>query len=87
MKCIFCGKQEKLTKEHVFPNWLSNLYKNNDLVINEFVGDTNLKWLSKIFQHKARVVCKDCNNGWMSDLEKSVIPIIKKNDFTKKNDD
>lgn len=84
MKCIFCGKQEKLTKEHVFPNWLSNLYENNDLVINEFVGDTNIKWLSKIFQHKARVVCRDCNNGWMSDLEKSVIPIIKKMILLKK---
>lgn len=77
-KCVFCQSKENLTLEHVFPEWLSRLYPNGLVVTNEFVGDQNKKWESTIFNHKTRVVCKICNEGWMSELEVRVIPIITK---------
>ena len=78
MKCLFCQEEKTLTLEHVLPNWLSTLYPQNTMVINEFTGGSNKIWPSKIFQHKAKVVCASCNNGWMSDLESKTEPIIKR---------
>jgi len=78
MKCVFCQQDKTLTLEHVLPNWLSNLYPKNTIVSNQFTGGTNKLWLSKIFQHKAKIVCASCNNEWMSDLEAKTQPIIRK---------
>jgi hypothetical protein len=78
MKCVFCKKEAPLTREHVLPDWLKTLYLPKTKVINKFTGVRLTKpWLSNIFQHKAKIVCKDCNSGWMSDLELKTIPIIK----------
>lgn len=77
MKCIFCQEEKVLTLEHVLPNWLSTLYPKNTMFTNQFTGGTNKLWPSKIFQHKAKIVCAGCNNGWMSDLEAKTQPIIK----------
>jgi len=77
MKCIFCKKESTLTREHVLPDWLTTLYPSETKVINEFTGVSSQKrWLSNIFQHKAKIVCADCNNGWMSILESNTKPII-----------
>ena len=76
MKCIFCQQNEKLTKEHVLPNWLCKLYPNWDIATHEFTGSKSKTWQSKIFQLQTKVVCKKCNSGWMSDLEQEVRPIL-----------
>jgi hypothetical protein len=34
-------------------------------------------WRGSELNSKAKVVCAKCNNGWMSDLESSSIPILK----------
>lgn len=78
MKCIFCKKDGVLTREYVLPDWLKGLYSEKSRVTNEFTGETNKIWHSEIFQHKVRIVCAECNNGWMSDLEKKIKPIISK---------
>ena len=69
--CAFCSASDKpLTREHVYPNWLSTYFKKGLLVVNEVTGDGKSRsWNEPIFQHKAKVVCADCNNGWMSRLE------------------
>ena len=76
MPCLFCKEERPLTREHVLPNWLSELYPNETLVINKFVGGSNQEWSSKIFQHKLRGVCETCNGGWMAKLEAEVKPIF-----------
>lgn len=78
MKCLFCQKERKLTLEHVLPNWLSTLYPKDTKIINQFTGSSNQVWPSKIFQHKAKIVCAECNNGWMANLEAKTKPIIEK---------
>lgn len=86
-KCIFCGKGN-LSKEHFWPEWTSSLlpsYPANQHVerLQIITRVTKLKgpplvrtkpgnaWTKKI-----RVVCKACNNGWMSVLETAVRPIL-----------
>lgn len=72
-QCLFCQKTS-LTKEHVFPKWLREHYP-NETVINEFTS-TKKQWITQPFDHQAKVVCKDCNEGWMSELEVKFRPIF-----------
>lgn len=71
-KCIFC-KGTDLSKEHIFAQWL---LKELQITNNEFTMTHG-----NIFGHSIStrthtysnlvngLVCKDCNNGWMSQLE------------------
>jgi hypothetical protein len=77
-KCSFCQREVKLTREHVFPDWLTSLFPQEVMVTNQFTGSKNQEWLTRIFQHKAKIVCADCNGGWMCQLEKDVKPILTK---------
>lgn len=76
MKCVFCKRDLPLTKEHVLPDWLANIYPRNIVVTNELVGENSRTWPSKIFQHKLKSVCSECNGGWMSELEIKMKPIF-----------
>lgn len=76
--CVFCHSSSKMSREHVLPNWLCDLYPNETMITNQFVGKSQKTWPSKIFQHKAKVVCEPCNNGWMSKLEGEAKPILTK---------
>jgi hypothetical protein len=75
-KCVFCGRGS-LTREHVFPDWISSLYGKKP-GWNEFSHNNEVvrKFPEKLFQHKAKVVCENCNSGWMSDLEDKVRPFL-----------
>lgn len=81
--CIFCGSDKELTREHVFPDWLSSLFDKKIKGINEVRGkDIARKWQSSLFQNKMKAVCKACNNGWMSDIESDVKGVLTKLAFT-----
>lgn len=77
MKCLFCNKEKTLTAEHVFPDWMKEIIPEDQYIINQITGLNEKKWQSKPFEHTAKIVCADCNNGWMSDLEADAKPIIK----------
>lgn len=76
--CIFCHREGKrLTREHVYPDWLSKLFDPKIVGINEVSGDSvNRVWQGAVFQHKLKLVCAECNNGWMSDIEGSVKDLL-----------
>jgi hypothetical protein len=81
--CIFCGSAEKLSREHVWADWL-----------REFLprpGTRNFHWTSHFGRppapaklHRAgdahsqrlQVVCGRCNSGWMSQLQTDARPIL-----------
>ncbi len=81
--CIFCD-QTSLTLEHVWPDWISkNLYgppKKDRFTATRFDGPnrtpTGKSFKSSELNHKARLVCADCNNGWMSDVESHAKPVL-----------
>lgn len=89
--CIFCEKSN-LTKEHLFPDWLQKFIPRTDkhvrhLVRRTFRDEATGKENSIISRGKLhrpgdamsqtlRVVCADCNNGWMSRLQILAKPIV-----------
>lgn len=76
--CIFCSREgQKLTLEHAYPHWLSGLFSKPLKATNEVSGgNVNRVWQGRVFQHKVKLVCGDCNNGWMSALEGEAKPLL-----------
>ncbi len=81
--CIFCGGS-RLSREHIWPDWLRN-YVPRDMtshtqghaVIGKLGTTTKAKTLSgDPRSRRLRVVCESCNNGWMSQLQERIKPIL-----------
>ena len=81
--CIFCGKTG-VTKEHVWPAWLMPYLPSgavNHESLNEIRHRTHVE--QEIKKHsgsphsgRLRIVCGECNNGWMSRLQNETKPIL-----------
>lgn len=75
--CIFCGTPD-LTEEHIFPRWLAGILT-PDVVGSDITsertrhstdGIETMRWpAADVASYAIRVVCAECNNGWMSDIE------------------
>lgn len=70
--CAFCRTTGKLTKEHIFGDWLTRIGLDMDPVAHS-AGPLNRIGRrlgeSPPFRRTVRDVCAACNNGWMSQLE------------------
>src|SRR5215469_6213936 len=81
--CIFCGKKP-LTKEHVWPKWLRPYvphdlknFETADAAIEIDSVSPKFKKIDGDPRNRAvRVVCAECNNGWMSQLQEAVKPLL-----------
>jgi hypothetical protein len=77
--CVFCGATSNLTREHVLPDWLTEI--GLDLASSEHqFGRLNRvprQWSSRPFTTKVKMVCATCNNGWLSVLEGAAKPVLK----------
>jgi hypothetical protein len=85
-RCIFCGVVGRLTKEHIWANWLK-AYIPKDMV-NYQAGTVTVDGLGRPLlergktvagdPHSLRVkcVCEACNNGWMSRLQERAKPVV-----------
>jgi hypothetical protein len=61
-KCAYCGQSGK-SKEHIFPTWLLKKTPGYDLKFSR---------RKQKFHHNENLVydvCRDCNNGPLSNLE------------------
>lgn len=85
--CIFCGNKGSISKEHFWPDWLGQYFTKspNDGNISELHAAKGLQpkklqfrkgRQGSVLTKKIRVVCKSCNNGWMSALEEKAKPIL-----------
>ncbi|MBG1270298.1 hypothetical protein [Nostoc sp. WHI] len=86
-KCIFCGSTD-VSKEHIFPKWLKPFFDKSifDSTLHISANDTEdlLDFLrSGVEGHKesshgytTQMVCKQCNNTWMSNLENKAKSIL-----------
>lgn len=78
--CIFCLSRRDLTGEHAFPVWLGKALGPSATRLGEqqFTKDGRLlrSYNAPGFSLKSNAVCKKCNNGWMSQLETSVKPVL-----------
>jgi hypothetical protein len=83
MPCVFCGRDRKLSREHVFPQWLRAHFPERDQLETEYVrrlvtrtGDDEHTRTGRVFDSVTRDVCEVCNNGWMADMEGRAQPIL-----------
>jgi hypothetical protein len=79
--CIFCQKQAKLTPEHIWPRWTTKLFPNQKFTIQRVDGrDGSVlqEWRDSGISVSPKLVCKECNEGWMSDIETKASTVIKK---------
>ena len=82
--CLFCGKAAD-TQEHVFPNWVNDLYPAYTLggvradMLHVVPERTEMRSYraDEVASLSARAVCGSCASGWMSRLEKAARPILK----------
>jgi hypothetical protein len=89
VKCIFCGDAVRLPKEHVFGEWLEELFPRDAQTKHDALFTA---WLDESGAHtpahkretkqghvgskKLKVACRSCNSGWMSTLEKRAKPTL-----------
>lgn len=87
-KCIFYGKEGDLSKEHLWPDWIGKVFPKhkrqkhsrgaqtfiNKKVLRDDVNERS----GAVITLKNRVVCQDCNNGWMSVVESETKSILLK---------
>lgn len=76
--CVFCATSGRpLTREHIYPDWLSTRFKKGLVATNEVKSDTASRlWEKAIFQDTVNVVCAECNNGWMSAIESDTKDVL-----------
>jgi len=77
-QCVFCGSTSDLTREHVLPDWLTEIGLDPEPSIHH-AGPLNRlprQWSAKSFKTTVKMVCATCNNGWLSQLEGAAKPVI-----------
>jgi hypothetical protein len=87
--CIFCGVvlrpsrlqgKDSRTKEHVYGRWLRDVVKQSNFRLFK-AREGEQPVLCRELHLESFIngsVCKQCNEGWMSDLESRIYPIIDK---------
>lgn len=85
--CIFCGGTP-LSEEHILPQWMKACFQPLPPVRSglqerldrngrpSLITVTNRQ--GSLFTRRPKIVCKPCNEGWMSQLESSVKPTLKR---------
>lgn len=77
-RCIFCDRP-KVTKEHILPQWLNSVLPSDGThFASIMVRERNAyrTHLTRALDHVIKMVCKQCNNGWMSELEGAAQPVL-----------
>lgn len=86
-ECIFCGARGGMSKEHFWPDWLGQYFSKSpedgnisELHVADGPAPRKLAYKKErqgsVLTKKFRVVCRACNNGWMSALEERVKPAL-----------
>jgi hypothetical protein len=81
--CIFCG-DHPTTREHIWAKWLGQFipktmrnYSSGSSILNaDSVEHTSKIWGGDPCGRQLQIVCKRCNERWMSDLQKTAKPIL-----------
>src|SRR5262249_31198261 len=82
-RCIFCNSLG-LTREHMWADWLRNyiprVVQEHHVAVNTFFPKNPQNALRRRTgdPHSTRIkcVCRTCNNGWMSQLQKRAKPYL-----------
>lgn len=67
-ECAFCEHTGKLSNEHIVSQWLADLFP-GPISAHYGTGDKAKHFITGSMDWKAGVVCKRCNETWMSKIE------------------
>lgn len=81
--CIFCSNPG-LSREHIWADWLKNYIPKNEpshdqlsATIHKHYTDVKRKKVQgDLRSRRLRVVCEECNIGWMSKLQEKAKPFL-----------
>ena len=69
-KCAFCPNTADITGEHIWSHWINRIVPTGRM---RFTWGSHTAtprtYVTALLNEKLPVVCRTCNNGWMSDLE------------------
>lgn len=91
-KCIFCGDGNNISKEHYWPRWLREYVSIDGKYTyhNGSIGQIPVPGIPEHgfelvnptrrtgdpYSQRLQVVCKSCNNNWMSQLQDAAKPLL-----------
>jgi hypothetical protein len=88
-KCVFCGKTRRLTKSHVWPDWVAKILPQTGTHHEQIIGqfDTFVPKMKgpaywrrvrqgHVATRKPRNTCFVCNGGWMRRIEEATMAIM-----------
>lgn len=80
--CLFCGSIGERSKEHILRAKFKDYFPHDrEIVIMQPRPDgqidTEIRPISQ-FGVMLKAVCRDCNQGWLNDLENDVLPLLLK---------
>jgi len=88
-KCIYCQRYGNMSKEHIWSDWMAEEFPKEAIPAHhEYHAVRRLKTIlvrppklttrqGSAITKKLRVVCRDCNHGWMKAIEDAAIPVLK----------
>src|SRR5882672_4728774 len=68
-ECAFCPATAKMTAEHVWSDWMNALFPGEKIFRNQTDLENEIVWSGSELDWTVKVVCEDCNTGWMSRME------------------
>lgn len=69
-ECAFCPETAKLSLEHLWSDWMNDLFPGKKRFVRKNEkGEIISQYVKEHLDWKARVVCRHCNNTWMSQIE------------------
>ena len=68
-ECAFCSHSAKLSGEHIISDWINPLFPGEKVATFTDTKGREREWTSPDLDWTAKVVCKKCNETWMSDIE------------------
>jgi hypothetical protein len=73
--CVFCGSAP-VTAEHALPQWMSKVVPGNGRFTHLQIKPARTARRTPMIDIRVRVVCSNCNSGWMSQLETSSMNVL-----------
>ncbi len=81
-ECMGCSGKGPFTKEHVIPQWLQKYLNIEHEIVAPIMLDNKHDQILKsrggtpLKSFYRKKICAKCNNGWMSQLENAVTPLL-----------
>src|ERR1700693_2330476 len=69
--CAFCPSIAKISGEHIWSQWMAKLFPSAAVNFSKIEkdGSVSKRWRMSGLDMAANVVCKTCNETWMSAVE------------------